>query len=125
LIGELTILASLVLIVSQGTVESSQLTELVPLELVLALGDGGGGFDDVVDKLFGLVDLVFGVGHDQAMEILLLVASVSSVGTAFTLLDRTFATDCNLCTGLRFHLLESVTTGTYEQTNFKKGEAKC
>lgn len=36
-----TVLASLVLVVSEGTVEGGQLTKLVPLELVLALGNGG------------------------------------------------------------------------------------
>lgn len=35
----LTVLTSLVLIVTEGTVESSQLTQLVALELVLAFGD--------------------------------------------------------------------------------------
>ena len=35
------VLASLVLIVSEGTVEGSQLTKLVTLELVLTFGDRG------------------------------------------------------------------------------------
>ncbi|OJJ00456.1 hypothetical protein ASPVEDRAFT_569313 [Aspergillus versicolor CBS 583.65] len=37
----LTVLASLVLIITKSTVESSQLTKLVPLELVLTFGDRG------------------------------------------------------------------------------------
>jgi hypothetical protein len=36
-----TVLAGLVLIVSEGTVESSQLTQLVTLELVLTFGNRG------------------------------------------------------------------------------------
>ena len=35
-----TVLAGLVLVVSQGAVEGSELTELVTLELVLTFGDG-------------------------------------------------------------------------------------
>lgn len=35
-----TILACLVLIITQGTVESGQLTQLVAFQLVLAFGDG-------------------------------------------------------------------------------------
>jgi hypothetical protein len=37
-----TVLARLVLVVSKGTVEGSQLTELIPLQLVLAFGDRRG-----------------------------------------------------------------------------------
>lgn len=36
------ILASLVLVISKGTVQRGQLTQLVALELVLAFGDGSG-----------------------------------------------------------------------------------
>lgn len=80
----LTILACLILIIPKCTVESCKLTELITLELVLTLGDGGGlvfisqqtfqdcvvvtcSFNDVVNELLRLVDLLFGVGHDQAM----------------------------------------------------------
>jgi 2-keto-3-deoxy-6-phosphogluconate aldolase len=38
----LTVLAGLVLIITEGTVESSQLTQLVALELVLAFGNRSG-----------------------------------------------------------------------------------
>ncbi len=38
----LTILASLILIITKRTVESSKLTELIALQLVLTFGDGGG-----------------------------------------------------------------------------------
>lgn len=37
----LTVLASLVLVVTKGAVESGQLTQLIALELILALGNGG------------------------------------------------------------------------------------
>lgn len=36
-----TVLAGLVLVVSQSSVECGELSELVPLELVLTLGNGG------------------------------------------------------------------------------------
>ncbi len=37
--ANLTILASLVLVVTEGAVQGGELTELVPLQLVLTLGD--------------------------------------------------------------------------------------
>ena len=64
--------------------------------------------DDIVDQLLRFVDLVFGVGHDQAVQILFLVAGVSCVRTTFALLDGAFATDRNLCAGLGLHLFERV-----------------
>jgi len=63
-----------------------------------------------VNQLLGLDDLLFGVGHDQAMEILLLVTSMGRVGTTFTFLDRTFTTDGNLGTRVAFHLLQGIAT---------------
>lgn len=122
-----TVLASLILIITQGSVQSSKLTELVTLQFVLALGNGSSlwvsvfarhyrvgswthSFDDVVDQFLGLVDLVFGVGHDQAVEILFLVTGVSCIGAALALLDGTFATDGDFCTRFGLHLLQSVAT---------------
>jgi hypothetical protein len=98
------VLASLVLVVTKGTVEGGELTELVALEFVLAFGDRGSlellvwnvrrnmfgvtySLNDVVDELLGLVDLLLGVGHDQAMKVFLLIASVSCIRAPFTLLD--------------------------------------
>jgi hypothetical protein len=48
----LTVLASLVLVVAESTVEGSQLTKLVALEFVLTLGDGCGLADNqyMLDK---------------------------------------------------------------------------
>ena len=56
-------------------------------------------FDNVVDKLFGLVHLFLGVGHDQAMQVLLLVAGVCCIRTAFAFLDGALSADSNLGTG--------------------------
>lgn len=72
------------------------------------------GFNDIVDEFLGLVDLVFRVGHDEAMQIFFLVTGVSSIRTAFALLDGAFAADRNLCPRLGFHLLQSISTGTDE-----------
>ncbi len=66
--------------------------------------------DDVVNELLGLVDLLLGVRHDQAMQILLLVAGMSCVRSTFALFNGAFATDRNLCARLRLHLLEGVST---------------
>lgn len=68
--------------------------------------------NNVVDQLFGLVNLLLGVGHNEAVKILLLVAGVSSVRTALAFLDGALATDGNLGAGVVFHLLECVSTGS-------------
>jgi hypothetical protein len=130
------VLACLVLVVTEGTVEGGELAKLVTLELVLAFGDGsrlshvstsgkrGAGrdvthsFDDVVDELLGLVDLFLRVGHDEAVEVLLLVARVGGIGAALALLDRALATDGNLGARLALHLLQGVATGSDKQANF-------
>lgn len=65
-----------------------------------------------MDQLLRLVDLVFGVGHDEAMQVFLLVAGVSSVRSTLTLLDGAFAANRNLGARLGFHLLERVATRT-------------
>jgi hypothetical protein len=105
-----TVLAGLVLVVTEGTVKGSKLTELVSLEFVLAFGDRGGSLNDIVDKLLGLVDLLLSICHDQAVQVLLLVTGVSCVRPSFTLLDGTFSANGDLCARLRFHLFESVST---------------
>lgn len=66
--------------------------------------------DDVVDQLLGLVNLVLALGHDQAVEILLLVARMGSVRATLALLDGALATNGNLGTRVILHLLECVAT---------------
>lgn len=75
------------------------------------------GFNDIVDQLLGLVDLLLGIRHDQAMEIFLLVASVSGIRSTFSFLDGAFASDGNLCSRLFFHCFESVSTRSDEQAD--------
>jgi hypothetical protein len=121
------ILAGLVFVVTQRSVESSEFTKLVALKLVLTLRNGGSlyviricgacievaetySFNDIVDQLLRLVDLLFSIGHDKTMQIFFLVAGVSSVRSAFALLDGAFASNSNLGTGFGFHLLERVST---------------
>ena len=66
--------------------------------------------DDVMNQLLRLVDLLFRIGHDQAMQIFVLVAGVSGVRLSFTLFHRALASDCNLGLGLGLHLLQCVAT---------------
>ena len=63
------------------------------------------GFNDIVDQLLGLVDLILGVGHDKTVEVLFLVAGVSGVGTTLAFLDGALAADGNLGARLCLHLL--------------------
>jgi len=77
------VLASLILVITQSTVQSSELTKLVTLELVLSLRNGcclqellaplriepiprrvTYRLDDVVNELLRFVDLFLGIGHD-------------------------------------------------------------
>jgi hypothetical protein len=109
-----TVLASLVLVVTKGTVKSGKLTELVALELVLAFRDRCGCFNDVVDKLFGLVNLFFGVRHNQTVQVFFLVATVSGVRSTLSFFDGAFASNGNLGTGLGLHLFQGVSTRSYE-----------
>jgi hypothetical protein len=108
-----TVLASLVLVVSKGSVESGELTQLVALEFVLAFGYGCSlmqsvsdqrwvgkektyGLNYIVDQLLRLVDLLLGIRHDQAMKIFFLIAGVSCIGTTLSFLDGPFSTNGNL-----------------------------
>jgi len=67
------VLAGLVFVVTEGTVECGELAQLVALELVLAFGDRGSRLNDLVDQLLGFGDFFLGVGHDQTVQILILV----------------------------------------------------
>jgi hypothetical protein len=123
------VLAGLVLIIAQGAVQGSKLTQLVALELVLALRNrrslddssarvclawrGGRRtyrLNNIVDQLLGLVHLFLGVGHDEAVEILFLVAGVGGIRAALALLHGAFSANGNLGAGFCFHFLESVAT---------------
>ena len=70
--------------------------------------------NDIVDELLGLVDFLLGIGHNQAVQVLFLVAGVSCIRASFALLHRALATDCNLCLGFCFHLFERVSTRANE-----------
>jgi hypothetical protein len=52
--------------------------------------------NDLVDELFGFCNLFLGIGHDQTVEILILVAGVGSIRLAFTFLDRALSADGDL-----------------------------
>lgn len=70
--------------------------------------------DNVVDKFLGLVHLLFCICHDQAVKILLLVATVSRIRATFSFLDGTFTTDGNFSTGFGLHFLQGVSTRSYK-----------
>ena len=63
-----------------------------------------------MDELLGLVDLLLRIGHDEAVEVLLLVAGVGGVTASFSFLDGSLSTNGNLGAGVLFHLLECVAT---------------
>lgn len=107
---ELTILAGLVLVISESTIERSQLSKLISLELVLAFWDRRSSLDNVVDELLGFVDLFFGICHDQAVQVFFLITGVCGIGSTFAFFDRAFASNCNFGARFRLHFLEGIAT---------------
>ena len=70
--------------------------------------------DDVMNELLCFVDLVLCVGHDQAVQVFLLIARVGSIRTTLALLDGAFSTNRNLGARFSLHLLQSIATGSNE-----------
>lgn len=107
-----TVLTSLVFIISKSTVEGGQLSKLVTLEFVLTFRDRSSlltvrqemstrvnttySLNNIVNELLRLVNLLFGVGHDETVKIFLLVASVSGIRSTLAFLDGALSTDGNL-----------------------------
>jgi len=112
------VLTSLVLVITQSTIECSKLSKLITLQLVLALRDGSSSFNDGIDQLLRLVNLLFSIRHDQTVQILLLVRSMGSIGAALALLDGALSTDGDFCARISFHLLEGVATRSNKETNY-------
>lgn len=70
--------------------------------------------DHVMDQLLGLVNLVLSVGHNQAVQILLLVAGVRSIRATLALFHGALSTNGNLGAGFGLHFLECVATRSDE-----------
>jgi len=108
------VLACLVLVIAKSSVQGGELAQLVPLQLILPFGNRRGRLDDIVDQLLCLVDLVLGVGHDKAVEVLFLVAGMRGIRATFAFLHRALSANSNLGAGFCFHLLECVATRSDE-----------
>lgn len=114
------VFAELILVVAQSTVESGEFTKLIPLVIVLTLGGGSGGFNDLVDEFDAFLDGSFVVGGDDAVHLFLVFVGVHF---SFACLDGAFATDRDLGTTLAFHGLERVSSWPDEQAEeFDFGE---
>lgn len=111
------VLAGLVFVVTKSTVECGKLTKLIALQFVLAFWYGGSSLDDIVDQLFRLVDLLFRVCHDQAVQVFVLVTGVSGIRFALSFFDGALSTNGDLGAGLCLHLLERVTTRANEEAD--------
>ena len=73
--------------------------------------------DDIVNQFLGFVHLFFGIGHDQAVQVFVLVTRVSSVRLALALFDGAFAADSNLGARFIFHLFQRVATRSNEEAD--------
>ena len=71
-----------------------------------------------MNQLLGLIDLVLGICHDQAVKVFLLVAVVSCVGATLAFFDGALSSDSNLCARFVLHLLQSITTRSDKQADF-------
>jgi hypothetical protein len=67
-----------------------------------------------MDKFLGFVDFLLCVCHDQAMEILFLIAGVSGIGAALSLFDRAFTANSDFGLRFSFHFFERVATWSDE-----------
>lgn len=110
-----TVLAKLVLVVSEGTVKRGEFSELITLVVVLAFGCRRGGLDDLVNKSDTVPYLPIEFSSYEAVELVVLVAG-KLLRTPFAVFDRPFASDTNLGATLTFHLLQRVTTGATQET---------
>jgi len=77
-----------------------------------------------VNKLFGLVDFLFGISHDETVQVFFLVAGVGRIRATLALLDGALSTNGNLCAGFCLHFLERVSTGPDKQANLSKEKAE-
>lgn len=86
--GLATIVAGLALIVAEGSVHDSKLTELITLPLVLVLRRGGGGLDDLVDEPLGVFDFPLRVSSYKTMERFLLDVSSCNYSVSISVAMR-------------------------------------
>jgi hypothetical protein len=70
-----------------------------------------------MNQLLGLVDFLLGIGHDQAVQIFVLVAGVSSVRLSLSFFHGALAANCDFGTGLCLHLLQCVSTWSDEEAD--------
>lgn len=106
------ILADLILIISQSTVERSKLSELVALVVVLGLWRRSSGLDDLIDQADTSLDFSVLIGRNDTVHLFLFAVIL----IAFALLDTSLASNGNLCSTLLFHLFETITARTDKQS---------
>lgn len=68
------------------------------------------GLNDVVNELLGFVDLLLRIGHDQAVQVLLLVASMGGIRATLSFLNGALSTNSDLSLRFSLHLLQGVST---------------
>lgn len=106
--------ASVVLVVSKGTVKGSQFSQLGPLELILALRHAGGGVDDLLDQLDCSSNLLLVLGDNQTVEIVLGGGLEGDISPALSLLDTASASNTDFGSRFLLHLLESLSSGSQQ-----------
>lgn len=126
------VLADLILVVTQGTVQRREFTKLVALVIVLTFRGGSGlkrmvsmnergivvcahRFNNSVNHLDASCDLILRVSHDQAMQIFF---SVISKLIRFTLpfLNAAFAPNTDFRATVPFHLLQTIAARADQKT---------
>lgn len=129
------VLANLVLVVAQGTVEHGELSQLSSLVIVVAFRSRSGlcessnptclkqegtthNFNDRIDQLDTFAYFVLSIGDDETVQVFVVVVrrAPHAIRSTLSLLDRTFASNRDLGARLPLHLLQRVATRTDEET---------
>lgn len=112
---------------SKCTVESSEKSQLVSLQVVVLFGYRcclipsystaqfydiwrSYHFDNLMNQLLRHIDTVLVLGDDQTVKVFFKVRIHGSVAATFTFLNRSFSTDGNLGTRFGFHFFQCIST---------------
>jgi hypothetical protein len=110
-----TILADLVFVVTEGTVESGEFPKLIAFMIILTFWSGCSRFDNPVDHFDASRHFLFTFTENKAMKVFFGIICIL-IGSSFSLFDTPFPSDADLGTTFPLHFLQAITTGTNEQT---------
>lgn len=126
-----TILADLIFVIAEGTVESREFTKLIAFMIILAFWGRGSlknyfnneldnrnlrqtyRFNNPVDHLDASRYFFLAFTKNETMKIFFGIVRVL-IRSSLSLFDTPFPSDANLCTTFPLHFFQAVATGTNE-----------